>query len=152
MKTLGNILWHFPFFGFVSAGIVYLIGLLLTATVIAAPIGLGLMQLGRFLLTPFGHEMVSKKYMNAEVNPKWDKFSTIIMIIWLPIGIVLSILATFQAIGLAISIVGIPVALVVAKSIPTYFNPVNKICVSSLMAEEVERSKVQAELAEQNKE
>ncbi|MCW5775741.1 MAG: YccF domain-containing protein [Phycisphaeraceae bacterium] len=41
MRTLGNILWHFPFFGFVNAIIVYFFGLLLTITVVAAPIGSG---------------------------------------------------------------------------------------------------------------
>ena len=39
MKTLGNILWHFPFFGFISAILVFLLGGLLTITVVAAPIG-----------------------------------------------------------------------------------------------------------------
>lgn len=147
MKTLGNILWHFPFFGFITAGLVYLIGLLFTATVVAAPIGLGLMQLGRFLLTPFGHQMINQKDTNKKIDPRWDKFSTVIMILWLPIGIVLSVISVFQVIALAMSIVGIPVAIVIAKSIPTYFNPVNKVCVSTIMAEEVARTKVQVELA-----
>jgi len=52
MRTLGNILWHFPFFGFVNAIVVYLFGLILTATVVAAPIGLGLMRFGKFLFAP----------------------------------------------------------------------------------------------------
>jgi len=147
MKTLGNILWHFPFFGFVTAGIVYLLGLLLTATVIAAPIGLGLMQLGRFLLTPFSCQMINQKGTNKEINPRWDKFSKVIMVLWLPIGILLSVISVFQVVGLAITIIGIPVAIVIAKSIPTYFNPVNKVCVSTIMADEVQRAKAQAELA-----
>lgn len=147
MKTLGNILWHFPFFGFITAGFVYLLGLLFTVTVVAAPVGLGLMQLGRFLLTPFGHQMISQKDMNVKVDPRWDKFSKVIMILWLPIGILLSIVSVLQVIALAVTIIGIPVAIVIAKSIPTYFNPVNKVCVSSIMAEETERAKAQAELA-----
>ena len=61
MKTLGNILWHIPFFGFVSAILVYLLGLLLTILVVTAPIGLGLMELGKFLFWPFGNAMISKK-------------------------------------------------------------------------------------------
>ena len=71
MKTLGNILWHFPFFGFVSAIVVYLIGTLLTVTVIAAPIGLGLMEFGKFLFSPFGHTMISKSDLNVEQNVAW---------------------------------------------------------------------------------
>ena len=49
MKTIGNILWHFPFFGFVTAICTWLFGAILTATVIAAPIGLGLMEYGKLL-------------------------------------------------------------------------------------------------------
>ena len=138
---------YFPFFGFLTAGFVYIIGLLFTLTVVAAPIGLGLMELGKFLFKPFGSQMIDKKGVKKESNPKWEKYSKIIMILWLPIGIILSIVSALQAIFLAFTIIGIPVAVVIAKSIPTYFNPVNKICVSSIMAEEIERAKVQAELA-----
>ena len=54
MRALGNVLWHFLFLGFLSATVTYLLGLLLTATVIAAPIGLGVMELGKFMYLPFG--------------------------------------------------------------------------------------------------
>ncbi|MDD5195173.1 MAG: YccF domain-containing protein, partial [Candidatus Omnitrophica bacterium] len=90
MKTLGNILWHFPFLGFVSATLVYLLGLILTATVIAAPIGLGLMELGKFLFLPFGRAMVNKSEINVEQNKVWKAYSTIIMILYIPVGILLS--------------------------------------------------------------
>jgi len=40
-------------------------------------------------------------------------------------------------VGLFITIVGIPVAIVLAKSLGTYYNPVNKVCVSIAVAEEV---------------
>jgi hypothetical protein len=59
MKTLCNILWHIPCCGFIGAIAVYLLGLILTATVVAAPIGLGLMQYGKFLFAPFGRAMIS---------------------------------------------------------------------------------------------
>lgn len=92
-------------------------------------------------------QMISKKDTNVEIDPKWDKFSKVIMILWLPIGIVLSIISVLQALALAVTIIGIPVALVIAKSIPTYFNPVNKVCVSTIMADELERVKVQEEIS-----
>ena len=44
MRTLGNIIWNIPFLGFVTAALVFLIGLLFVVTIIAAPIGLGLIQ------------------------------------------------------------------------------------------------------------
>lgn len=146
MKTLGNILWHFPFFGFVNAILVYLLGLILTATVVAAPVGLGLMEFGKFLFAPFGHAMVSKTELNAEQNKAWKTYSTIVMICYLPFGIFLSIIAIIQVFLLCITIVGIPVAMVIAKSIGTYFNPINKKCVHSAVVDELDKRKAQVEI------
>lgn len=149
MKTLGNILWHIPFMGFISAIFVYLFGLVLTATVVAAPIGLGLMELGKFLFSPFGHAMVSKDDLNIEQNQKWKMYSTIVRVIYFPFGLLFTILAIFQVVFLFFTIVGIPVAIVVAKSLGTYLNPVNKKCVHSAVADELERRVAQAEVSRQ---
>jgi uncharacterized membrane protein YccF (DUF307 family) len=146
MRTLGNILWHFPFFGFVNAIIVYLLGLILTATVIAAPIGLGLMEFGKFLFVPFGHAMVSKSDLNIEQNQAWKTYSTIVMIVYLPFGLILALLAILQIAVLFITIIGIPVALVVAKSLGTYLNPVNKKCVPSAVVHELESRRAKEEV------
>lgn len=147
MKTLGNILWHIPFLGFVNAIIVYLFGLLLTVTVIAAPIGLGLMEFGKFLFAPFSHAMVSKADLNVEQNKAWKTYSTIVMILYFPFGLVLCVLAIFQVVGLFITLIGIPPALVVAKSLGTYLNPVNKKCVQQSVRDELDRRKAQVEIA-----
>ena len=147
MKTLGNILWHIPFLGFVNAIIVYLFGLLLTVTVIAAPIGLGLMEFGKFLFAPFSHAMVSKSDLNVEQNKAWKTYSTIVMILYFPFGFILCVLAIFQVVGLFITLIGIPPALVVAKSLGTYLNPVNKKCVQQSVRDELDRRKAQVEIA-----
>ena len=141
MRTLGNILWHIPFLGFVSATVVYLFGLLLTATVVAAPIGLGLMEYGKFLYWPFGHAMISKSELHTKQNKAWKAYSTIVMILYLPFGLVFTILSIFQVVGLFISLVGIPSAIVIAKSLGTFLNPVNKKCVSSAVVTELESMK-----------
>ncbi len=143
MKVLGNILWHIPFLGFVNAIVVSLFGVVLTATVIAAPIGLGLIEFGKFLFWPFGHEMISKKELNAEQNPAWKAYSTIVMILYFPFGLILTVFGVLQVVGLFLSIIGIPAALVVAKSLSTYLNPVNKKCVHSAVYDEVARRKAQ---------
>ena len=39
----------------VTATLYWLFGALLTITIVAAPIGLGLMEYGKFLFSPFGH-------------------------------------------------------------------------------------------------
>ncbi len=146
MKTLGNILWHFPFFGFVSAILVYLLGLIFTVTVVAAPIGLGLMEYGKFLFAPFGHEMISKSDLNVKQNLLWKAYSSLVMLIYFPLGLMLALIAVFQIVAQFVTIINIPVALVIAKSLGTYLNPVNKICVHSAVAEDIERRKAKAEV------
>lgn len=133
MKTIGNILWHFPFFGFITASLTWLLGALLTLTVIASPIGLGLMELGKLLFWPFGHRMVSEKQLNPSYkqNSLWKTYGLLVTIIYFPFGLILVFFAIIQVILLCISIVGIPVALVVVKSLTTYLNPVGKKCTNS---------------------
>lgn len=138
MRTLGNILWHFPFLGFINAAITYLIGLLFTVTVVGAPLGLGLMELGKFYLGPFGRSMVRDSDLdpNAEAG-LWKAYSWIIMILWFPFGLFLAAAMVVQAFLLCCTIVGIPLAIVVAKATGTVFNPVGKRCVSVAAAQEL---------------
>jgi uncharacterized membrane protein YccF (DUF307 family) len=147
MRTLGNILWHFPFFGFVTAIFYWLLGALLTVTIVAAPIGLGLMEFGKFLFAPFGHAMVSKSELKVEQNAVWKTYSTIVMILYLPFGVIGLLLSVVQIAALCVTIVGIPIALVIAKSLGTILNPVNKKCVHAAVVEELDRHRAQAEIA-----
>lgn len=139
MRTLGNILWHFPFLGFAQAALTWLLGLLLTATVVAAPIGRGLMEYGKFLFAPFSKSMVSRSALGEQLNDAWKAYSTVITVLYLPFGLVLAVICVLQIFGLLVSIMGIPLALVLAKSLGTFFNPVNKKCVPRSVAEEIER-------------
>ena len=147
MRTLGNILWHFPFFGFVTAIFYWLLGALLTVTIVAAPIGLGLMEFGKFLFAPFGHAMVSKSELKVEQNAAWKTYSTIVMILYLPFGVIGLLLSVVQIAALCVTIVGIPIALVIAKSLGTILNPVNKKCVHAAVVEELDRRRAQGEIA-----
>jgi len=146
MRTLGNILWHVPFLGFLSALGTFLIGGLLVITVIGAPIGLGLIQLSKFLLTPFSSAMINKKDLNADQNKLWQTFGIIVRILYFPLGLFLAVVTIFQIAGLFITIIGIPVALVLAKSLGTYFNPVNKTCVPKAVADEVASRKAKEQI------
>lgn len=147
MRTLGNILWHFPFLGFITAGFSFFMGTLLTLTVVAAPIGLGLLELGRFLLHPFGYEMVSKKDLKTDSNRLWDLYSAIVMVLYFPFGLFLTLIAIVQIAGLFVSIAGAPVALVLAKSLGTFLNPVHKKCVPAAVADEIQRRKDEKAIA-----
>lgn len=141
MRTLANIIWHFPCFGFLSALGTFLVGLILLITVVGSPIGLGLIQLSRFLLTPFSSVMISKNQITKKRNMVWFIFSLLIRILYFPFGLLLAIVTVIQIAGLFITIIGIPVAIILAKSLGTYFNPVNKVCVSRAVHNEVERRK-----------
>lgn len=141
LRLLGNILWHVPFLGFLSALGAFLLGLLLTVLVVTSPLGLGLIQYSKFLLLPFSYSMVSGSDLGEEQNVLWKTYSTIIMILYLPIGLLLSLLLIVQIVGLCITIVGIPVAMVLFKSLSTYLNPVNKICVPVAVASHLAANK-----------
>lgn len=129
MRILGNILWHIPFCGFLTALYAFLLGGLLTLTVVAAPIGLGLLQYSKFLLLPFSYDMAGKSELGLPQNPVWRAYSFVIMIIYLPFGLFAVVVALLQAVALGLTIVGIPVAIVVVKSLGTFLNPVGKVCV-----------------------
>lgn len=146
MRTLGNILWHIPFMGFISAIIVYLFGVLLVVSVVAAPVGLGLMEYGKFLFAPFGKAMVSQAELKTEQNPVWKTYSTIVSIVYFPFGLLLAFMGIFQVVGLTFTLVGIPVAVVIAKSLGTYLNPVNKKCVPVSVRAELDKRKAQMEI------
>ncbi len=141
MRTLANIIWHFPFLGFLTAFWTFIIGGLLVLTIIGSPIGLGLIQLSKFLITPFSMVMIPKSDLNPKQNKLWRTYGFIIRIIYFPIGLILAIWTICQIIGLCISIIGIPVAIVLAKSLGTYFNPVNKVAVPIAVEDAVYRRK-----------
>lgn len=146
MKTLGNIIWHFPFLGFLQAIIIYVFGLLLTVTVIASPIGVGLMEYAKFLFAPFSKAMVKKSELEIEQNIVWKSYSRIIMVLYFPIGLIMALIGVLQVAFLFITIIGIPVALIIAKSLGTYLNPVNKMCVPYSVADELENRKAKAQI------
>ena len=146
MKTLGNILWYFPFLGFVNALFTFLLGGLLVITVIGAPIGMGLIQLSKFLLAPFSSSMVDKQDLNIDQNALWKSFGFIIRILYFPFGLLLAVLTIFEIARLFVSIVGIPIAIVLAKSLSTFFNPVNKKCVPVTVVDELQKQKAQNQI------
>ncbi len=142
MRALGNILWHFPFFGFINAAICFLLGSLLVITVIAAPIGLGLVQYSKFLLLPYSYAMIVKPKGDVPPSPLWKTYSAILKIVYVIfIGIPLFLLTCVQIVGLCCTIIGIPAAIILAKSVRTYLQPVDKICVPYRVADVIEDNK-----------
>ena len=146
MRVLANILWHIPFMGFITAFISFLFGSLFVLTVVASPIGFGLIQHSKFLLNPFSSNMVKKSSLNANQNKAWKVYGTIIRVLYFPFGLLLAVLTVFQIAGLFLTIIGIPMAVILAKSLSTYFNPVNKKCVPRAVAVEIDRRKAKADI------
>nr|WP_314381482.1 YccF domain-containing protein [uncultured Campylobacter sp.] len=69
MRILGNIIWFFMA-GWILAILTYLSGLILTILVVTAPVGLGLMEYGKFLFLPFTNDMVRKNKSSLTVAAK----------------------------------------------------------------------------------
>lgn len=155
MKTLGNILWHFPFFGFVFALLYALAGAFWCITVIGLPLGLGLLQFSKFLLSPFSQAMVDNadvhKMKGTEQNAGWKTFSLIVRILYFPFGLIMAVAVAIIVCCEFISIIGIPCGMVWAKSFGTLFNPVNKVCVPAIVGQEIKNRKDQDTLNKYNK-
>lgn len=145
MKTFLNILWNFPFLGFLVALFTAIGGLFWCITIVGLPLGLGLLQFSKFLLWPFGYAMVSKSDLETiteKERPRWWKiFALIVRILYFPFGLINVILMACLACVEFVTIAGIPCALVYIKSLGTYFNPINKVCVPEVVAKEIQRRK-----------
>ena len=136
MRLLGNILWHFPCFGFVTSLFSFLAGILLTVTVVGAPIGLGLIQYAKFALAPYSYSMIDKRELhpNKSGNILYAILCLIVRILYFPLGV------------MCCTIVLLPMAIPYAKSLSTFFNPVGKVCVPVAVMDELERRKAEKEV------
>jgi uncharacterized membrane protein YccF (DUF307 family) len=91
--------------------------------------------------------MVSKRDLQAKQNAAWKAYGFLIRILYFPFGLILAIVTIVQIVGLFVSILGIPVAIVLAKSLSTFFNPVNKVCVDRAVAQEAANRKAQQQMS-----
>lgn len=117
MALLGNIIW------FVLAGwwnfLVYAaFGLLFCITIIGIPIGKALFQYAKLMALPFGKVIVKETELKGKENVASVRRvgGTIANILWLPFGIATFLTNIGLMIACAISIVGIPAAVVLARS------------------------------------
>ena len=139
MRLLGNILWHFPCFGFVTSLFSFLAGILLTVTVVGAPIGLGLIQYAKFALAPYSYSMIDKRELYAIL-------CLIVRILYFPLGVLFFLWGIAQVVVMCCTIVLLPMAIPYAKSLSTFFNPVGKVCVPVAVMDELERRKAEKEV------
>lgn len=145
MRTLGNIIWHFPYCGFLKSLLYAIGGLFWCITIIGIPLGLGLFQLSLFMLAPFNKGLVSRKELELLTGEKQNEFvkawSIIIHILYFPFGLFAAMTSVMMIAAEFVTLIGIPCGLVEAKALSAIFNPINKICVPRVVAEEIERRK-----------
>lgn len=145
MRTFGNIIWHFPFLGFLQSLAYAIGGVFWCITIIGIPLGMGLFQLSLFTLSPFSKRLVSQRELEMITGKKQETvvkgWFFIVRVLYFPLGLLMAIATIFIIIAEFISIIGIPCGIVLSKALATVFNPVNKKCVPLAVAEEIERRK-----------
>jgi len=118
MRTLLNIIWlvlcgFWLFLGYLLAGAI------LCVLIITIPWGIASFRIGRYALWPFGKTVVAK--------PTSGAFSFIGNVIWfLLAGWWLALGHIVSGVALAITIVGIPLAIADFKMIPVSLAPLGK--------------------------
>ena len=151
MRIFLNIIWHFPFMGFLFALFTAIEGLLWCCTIIGIPLGLGLFSLSRFYLSPFTHALVSKSDLalvtGNEQNTAMKAWGLVIRILYFPFGLFVAFFQILTCAAEFISIIGIPCGIVSAKALATIFNPVNKTCVSRAIADQIAQKKAENSIA-----
>ena len=118
MKTLLNIIWlifsgFWLFLGYVLAGVICCI------LIITIPWGIASFRIANYVLWPFGRQVVQKPTAGAFSfvgNVIWFIFAGL----WLAIGHIVS------GVALAITIIGIPLAIANFKLIPVALAPLGK--------------------------
>ena len=118
MRTIGNIIW-FVLSGLWLAIAYTLAALVMFILIITIPFGFAAFRIGVYALWPFGYTVVDKPGPRpgaAVGNVIW----LILCGIWLAIGHVVS------AVAMAITIIGIPLAIANLKLIPVSLLPLGK--------------------------
>ena len=114
MRTILNLMWV-VFCGFWMFLLYTLIAIVLCITIIGIPWGLACYKIGRYALWPFGKTIVRSRDHSG--------LSTIANIIWIIPGLILAIGHILTSIALAITIIGIPLALGNLKLVPISLTP-----------------------------
>lgn len=117
MALLGNIIW-FILVGWWSFLLYGLCGVVCCITIIGIPIGKSLFQYAKLMALPFGKVIVKETDIKGVENVSAVRrvCGVIANILWLPFGICFFLGNILVMIASAITIIGIPNAIVIAKS------------------------------------
>ena len=126
-----NALW-FVFGGFI-AGLAWLFaGVLMALTIIGIPWARSCFVLARYSFWPFGYDIVSREELRGRGDLGTGPLGTLGNIIWFVLaGWWLAVMHVVAAVGLAITIIGIPFAWAHVKLALASLFPVGKTVVST---------------------
>ena len=145
MRILGNILWHIPYCGFMSALYFFFLGLFWCLTIVGLPLGISLLHFARFLLTPFTSRMIDRNeltYVGAsKQNVIFRTYGNLLWILYLPFGLLGCVWLFLVMLSQFVTIIGIPCGLVSMKSFGTVLKPFNKVCVSVATSDQINMRK-----------
>ena len=127
MRSIYNVLWYFPFLGFLIAIYAAMFGLVF---LFLFPVGNGLLQLAKFYTAPFSFDM---KRM-ADVCPSdqiksYGALGVLMPMFWFPFALILAFTLAIPFLAYGASVVFLPASIVIARSLAFVFNPINATCV-----------------------
>lgn len=108
-----NIIW-FIFFGWWEALVWLIVGVLFSITIIGLPIGKACFQFAKLNAFPYGKEVLRESELKGtgNVHPLRRIGGFILNIVWLPFGIIAALIFIADGIMWALTIIGIPIAIV----------------------------------------
>lgn len=141
MSTLGNLIWLVVLQGWAFALLYFILGWIAKITYIFKPIGEGLIELSKFLLFPFGRDVIREKDLRTLSSDggevKTSKHDSLMKILWIPFGVIGAITFGIHAIFSALTIIMLPVAFIEARLAKIIFMPIGIRVVDKVVAEEV---------------
>ncbi len=135
MRTLGNLLWFL--LGGVYMGLGWwLAGVLMYLSIIGIPFGRACFEIGTFTFFPFGYEAVSRDELTGKEDVGTGPFGTLGNVLWFVLcGWWLALGHLVTAIGLFLTVIGIPFGLQHVKIAGLTLSPIGKTVVRSDVVE-----------------
>jgi len=146
MASLVNLLW-FVFGGFILGIAWYIIGFVFYISIIGVPIGRACFEFAKLSMLPFGKEVIRETELKGKQNVSGVKkiFHLIINIVWIPIGIIFTLIYFTLGFLSFITIIGIPIGIVYVRMGKFLLFPIGARVVSkkqayaSAVANEIEK-------------
>jgi len=132
MASIGNLIW-FICGGAIMAIIWLILAGIFAITIVGIPIAKAFLEFAKLSAFPFGKEILRDTEL-ANVSSASKTVTTVLSIIWLPFGIILTIIYLIAGIASFFTIIGIPVGIVYVRMGKFVLFPVGARVVSKKQA------------------